>query len=229
MNLLDEEGNQLFEAMQLAKQNWIRYITPIVLKYISQKMADTRSPYFKYDYLYSVSMREQSKIISQDTEQLYKKLSLVFHPDKFKTNSDCIFKLINAAHREDNIILLQKIESDIDKLKKYTPEELKKYVDNIDKNDDNTKSTRFDNIPNSYYEAYHPFIMDSIAYKIFMEADDYIFDDYYFTPEKLINHIENNYMTDIELKYYESLSEYDETVRLGLEKRKAKHGKKKTL
>ncbi len=216
MDTLDAHGKELYENFQRAQREWLAYVSPIAIKYADLKLSAANGMYYKYAYITAQYLNEKIQIHPTDeTTELYKKLALRFHPDKFKNTCAAaieLFQLINKAHQTDNFTLLQKIDTDTNTLLSANDEYLSNYVAQLEIGNQATLADDF-TIP-----------MDSPAYRIFMEPSRA--HDYFYTTDELIKHLEYGYLLDTEIEYYTHLATYDESVRLGLEKR-ALHNKGK--
>lgn len=106
MNHLSSEGQELFNAFNSATKAWSDYIVPIALKAFNDRLTSLGKKHSKLDgmaifddsptssKLSSASSNDISRS-NADCKAIYKKLALIFHPDKF-AGPDEIFKQICA-------------------------------------------------------------------------------------------------------------------------------------
>lgn len=227
MDKLDEHGKKLYQTYLKAKKEWLDYVKPLATNFTLNKIQESGKIYFRFSYIFINNREKTCKTISpelqvdnvKDREEcrtIYKKLSLKFHPDKFKTN-DNLFTYINASYENNNYDVLTKIFSDILIILEKTTDEIDQYIQNI-QNIQNLPFIHKENVETDFTEstAYHNFLQNKVDLQ------------YYMNPDELINHIENSYMLDDELLYYNSIAEIDETVKLGLLKREIRLQNEKT-
>ncbi len=222
METLDEHGKKLYRAYLKAKQEWIEYITPIATDFTLNKIHETGKIYNRFSYLYfkietesekeerlnreknntiSSELKYDSVNSSEECRTLYKKLSLMFHPDKFKTN-DNLFKYIKTSYENNDIDVLTQIFSDSVEISEKTSEEIDKYIRNI---------------PIIHKEQIEGDFTQTEAYKNFTHNKVNL--DFYMTQKEIVDYIENSYLVTNELKYYELLGKTDNVIKLGLLKR----------
>jgi hypothetical protein len=222
METLDEHGKKLYRAYLKAKQEWIEYITPIATDFTLNKIHETGKIYNRFSYLYfkietdlekeERLKRETDNIMSpelkydcikssEECRTLYKKLSLMFHPDKFKTN-DNLFKYIKTSYENNDFDVLAQIFSDSIEISEKTSEEIDKYIRNI---------------PIIHKEQIENDFTQTEAYKNFTKNKVDL--DFYMTQKEIADYIENSYLVTNELKYYELLGKTDDVIKFGLLKR----------
>lgn len=206
MEKIDEKGRIIYTNYINAKKEWSNYIRNIAIKEYNDRINELDKKYYKYAYFKNdtnyINKFCKSKNIDSEVKIIYKKLSLIFHPDKFN-NSDILFKVINKAYTENNLDILTDINYKKEELVTYNEEQILNFIA----------------ILNGNNLSLNDCFIGSQVYEWFMNKDDCAFDSFY-TSEELINHIENDYMFDNEIKYYEDLSENDDFIKKGLLKRK---------
>ena len=223
MDTLDDHGKMLYENYIKARTEWTNYIAPIAQDYIRETLTKANKKYSRFDYLFvNYGYNVAEDITSCDNSnkpenirKLYRKLSLLFHPDKFtpkgcKTNEN-LFKFIKTLYDNNDITKLSKINDDIDSLLDFSYDEIEDYIKcqiNITDKPITIDLTDYDYTTNLQYQM---FIKNNINIK-----------DYY-SPDELIDHIENDYILDKEMNYYVMNKDTDENIRIGLEKRLNKH------
>jgi len=223
MDSLDEYGKKLYRTYLKAKQEWLDYVTPLATDFTLNKINESEKRYNRYSYLFfkieseeekaerierekkydtvSTELQFETTKASEECRTLYKKLSLMFHPDKFKTN-DNLFKYIKTSYENNDIDVLNQIFLDILIISEKTSDEIDYYIKNI---------------PIIHKEILENDFTQTSAYKNF--AKNKVDLDFYMTQEELIDHIENGYLVTDELKYYQLRSETDEFIKIGLIKR----------
>jgi hypothetical protein len=116
---LDQKGTELYETYRRARREWAAYIVPKACKAFSERLtAEGRHHY--YEMLYKDLSKDVSASDADDrvddasdpddaeVKALYKKLALVFHPDKYN-GSDAFFKIIHRYAKEGNLKCLKAI------------------------------------------------------------------------------------------------------------------------
>ena len=223
MDSLDEYGKKLYRAYLKAKQEWLDYVTPLATDFTLNKIHESGKVYNRYSYLFFKVESEEEKAerierekkydtvstelqfepikVSEECRTLYKKLSLMFHPDKFKTN-DNLFKYIKTSYENNDIDVLNQIFLDILIISEKTSDEIEYYIKNI-------PIIRKENLETDFTQT--------TAYKNFTKNKVDL--EFYMSLEELVDHIENSYLLKDELKYYEKLSETDQIIKIGLTKR----------
>lgn len=232
MDLLDEYGKKLYRAYLKSKQEWLDYVTPLATNFTLNKINESGKIYNRFSYLYfkieseeekaerierekkyntvSTELQFESTKASEECRTLYKKLSLMFHPDKFKTN-DNLFKYIKTSYENNDIDVLNQIFQDILIISEKTADEIDDYIKNI---------------PIIHKEILEDDFTQTTAYKNF--AKNKVDLDFYMSQDEMINHIENDYLLTNELKYYQLLSKTDKIIELGLIKRETRLQKEET-
>ena len=119
-DILDEEGQRIYNDYISALNKWVQYIRPKANKHISEYLESTGKKYDKYEYMYStmkeVSENEPKTKYDINTTKIltakYKKLSLLFHPDKFihQQNTE-FFALINKFYNDGNDYIIGLIDA----------------------------------------------------------------------------------------------------------------------
>lgn len=107
MNDLPAEGLDLFKAFKEASDAWAKYIVPVAIQAFERRLSSLGKKHCKlagmglYESSHSSSdssFSSASKAVDgsdAECKSIYKKLAMMFHPDKFK-GSDEIFKSIFA-------------------------------------------------------------------------------------------------------------------------------------
>jgi hypothetical protein len=103
METLDPSGKLLYESYIKARDNWISYIRPRAIKKFDDYLSSVGRIYYKYEYYTDTShgfLKDNSSRLdkekSTDMIAKYKKLCILFHPDKYKHSSSadlfCLLK-----------------------------------------------------------------------------------------------------------------------------------------
>jgi hypothetical protein len=91
MSHLTEEGQKLYDAYINAKKAWTVYVEFHAKYAFNKKFNELGKKYYKYDYKYYIpkdeaammnDMKDNKKIQSAKTKKVYRKLSLLFHPNQ---------------------------------------------------------------------------------------------------------------------------------------------------
>ncbi len=117
---LTEEGKKLYDGYMTAKNAWEAYVKIFASNAYCKRLSELGKKYGKYDYwgYESEKYREQSlnnidtkkENMSDKTKKLYRKLSLMFHPDKY-TKTDRIFIIITSYANNNEVESLEHIDS----------------------------------------------------------------------------------------------------------------------
>jgi curved DNA-binding protein CbpA len=214
MDTLDDHGKMLYDNYIKARNEWTNYIAPIAQNYIRDLLSKANKKYYRFDYLFAQYGYKVTEDITscdnsekpENIKKLYRKLSLLFHPDKFKTNEN-LFKFIKTQYDNNDITKLSKINEDIDILLDFSYEQIEDYI--------KCQSTiviteKQESAPADYDYT------TTIQYQMFIKNNINIKD--YYSPEELINHIENDFILDSEMQYYVMNKDMDDNIRIGLEK-----------
>jgi hypothetical protein len=229
MDTLDEEGKMLYDNYIKARNEWTTYIAPKISEYFTKKLNDANKKYYRFDYLFFKNVTEDITSVEvsnkpENLRKLYRKLSLLFHPDKYSPKgsspkgsetNDNLFKFIKKLYDEDDITKLSKINDDIDMLLDYDSNEIDNYIMVIE------GKTVVENKMNDIGDYDYT---QSLQYIMFVKNQFNIKD--YYTPDELINHIENDYILDSEMAYYNRMKD-DVNIMTGLERRIAKKDKER--
>ena len=135
MDTLDDHGKMLYDNYIKARNEWTSYVAPIAQNYIRDLLNKANKKYYRFEYLFAqYGYNVTEDITSCDNsdkpkkiKKLYRKLSLLFHPDKFKTNEN-LFKFIKTLYDENNTTKLSKINEDIDILLDFSYEQIEDYI-----------------------------------------------------------------------------------------------------
>lgn len=114
MDKLDEHGQQLYNAFIQHRDAWVAYITPIALRKLDNYLSSQGRDYNLNEYWnrYISNHTTSTHKPTKDTTARYKKLSILFHPDKFdKPGATAFFSLLNKYHKEGNGELLDIIDT----------------------------------------------------------------------------------------------------------------------
>jgi len=116
LDSLDEEGKQLYSDYIKYRNKWIDYVRPKALKKLNDYLNSNNKDFDKYEYL-NINIADicsDKKKSSKENTAKYKKLSLLFHPDKFNKPqelSTAFFALINKFHSANNDTLINTIDT----------------------------------------------------------------------------------------------------------------------
>lgn len=219
MDTLDEEGKMLYDNYIKARNEWTTYVAPKISEYFTKQLKDANKKYYRFDYLFFKNVTDDITSVEvsnkpENLRKLYRKLSLLFHPDKYSL-SDNLFKFIKKLYDEDDITKLSKINDDIDMLLDYNSNEIDNYIMVLE------GKTVVENKMNDIGDYDYT---QSLQYIMFVKNEFNI--NHYYTPDELINHIENDYITDSEMAYYNRMKD-DVNIMTGLERRIAKKDKER--
>ena len=102
METLDQSGLLLYDSYIKARDAWISYIRPYAITKLNNYLSNTGRKYYKYEFYTNTTngfMKNKltnTKPKSPDMVAKYKKLCILFHPDKFNhpQNTDlfCLLK-----------------------------------------------------------------------------------------------------------------------------------------
>lgn len=102
---LDEKGKELYENYISSMKKWIDYIKPTAYKKFNDYIEKSGKKYNIHEYYiikYDTNINDQ--VQSPDIITKYKKLCLLFHPDKFNnTQSTNLFTLIQKLYNEHTL------------------------------------------------------------------------------------------------------------------------------
>lgn len=214
MDELDNEGKNIYDAYKLHRSKWINYITPKALQKINTYLSSTGKLFDNNDYVHYYNSKNNFDIspknISKESNARYKKLSLLFHPDKLdKIGVETFFSILNKFYKENNSVMLELIDiishlilelPNFDILNKNLENpiitEIIKHITNKEPNkifelfissnieeDINMLSERF---TECIYSQNNNFL-ESICYKFFMDDPD------------IIQYINQNFLTESEI------------------------------
>lgn len=113
METLDPAGKLLYDSYINARDAWISYIKPQALAKLNNYLSSTGRAYYKYQYYTDTTHGYmQNKAKTPDMVSKYKKLCILFHPDKFKHSSSSeLFCLLKKLFDSDNASILDMLES----------------------------------------------------------------------------------------------------------------------
>jgi len=121
LDTLDAEGKQLYNDYIIHCNKWINYIRPKAIRKINDYLDTNKKTFNKYEYLTKQfsdrqhsrkDSKEPNKEPSKDITAKYKKLSLLFHPDKYSNSrSTEFFSLINKIYSDNNAVLINAIDT----------------------------------------------------------------------------------------------------------------------
>lgn len=135
---LDEEGKQIYRDYIIHCNKWVNYIMPKANKKMNDYFDTTQKKFYKYEYLtfeYNYTYIDINCSNNKCTPALiakYKKLCLLFHPDKFNNSYNTLFfVLINSFYKENNEFMI----NIIDTIAQYVLEldNLENIINNLDK------------------------------------------------------------------------------------------------
>lgn len=218
METLDAQGKMLYDNYIKARNEWTAHIAPIAQQFIQDTLKNANKIYYRFDYVfanYNINMAGEltscdNSNKSPHVKKIYKKLSLLFHPDKFKVN-DNLFKFIKTKYDNNDTTILSKMNNDIDILLDFSCEEIDDYI---------KRQSSTTNKPIITDETQDYDYTTTMQYKMFISNNINMKD--YYSASELINHIENDFISDKELQYYNIYKDSDDNIRIGLEKRVAK-------
>lgn len=213
MDTLDEKGKKLYNDYIKARNKWTTYISPKVTEYFQKTLKDANKEYYRFNYLFFKNITDDLTSCDitnkpENLKKLYRKLSLLFHPDKFKTN-DSLFKFIKNLYDSNNLTKISKINDDIDMLLDYNSDMIDKYIMTLEGKNIVTEQGETVDVQDYDYTT-------TLAYIMFIKNQINLND--YYTPEELINHIENDHITESEMQYY-TMNNDDPNIKIGIEKR----------
>jgi hypothetical protein len=211
MDTLNEEGKMLYDNYIKARNEWTNYIAPKISEHFTKQLKDANKKYYRFDYLFDKNVTDDITSVEvsnkpESLKKLYRKLSLLFHPDKYSQN-DNLFKFIKKLYDENDTTKLSKINDDIDMLLDYNSDMIDNYIMVLE-----GKTV----VENKSVDIGDYDYMHSLQYIMFVKNQFNITD--YYTPDELINHIENDYIMDSEMAYYNRMKD-DINIMTGLERR----------
>lgn len=121
METLDPAGKLLYDSYINARDAWISYIRPRAIAKLNNYLSSTGRAYYKYEYYTDTTygfMKDKSTTIQNkpktpDMVAKYKKLCILFHPDKFKHSSSselfCLLKKWFDAGNASMLDILDRI------------------------------------------------------------------------------------------------------------------------
>lgn len=206
---LDEEGKQIYNDYILHIDKWVKYIKPISKTTLNTYIVENKKYYNQNEYLYFMyrEVINDTNLNKEHTPELngkYKKLCLLFHPDKFKNplNNE-FFMLIKKFYIENNCIVinlidiiahfilelddLQNIINNLNNLNNYKNIELLRnntnpdYIFSILNNSSNSNCQEFKN--------------EEDEYTTFLNSTEYLF---YTNNTSAINYINDTYLDEIQ-------------------------------
>ena len=117
LDTLDAEGKQLYNDYIIHCNKWINYIRPKAIRKLNDYLDTNKKTFNKYEYLTkqyydSQHTKKPNKEPSKDITAKYKKLSLLFHPDKYSNSrSTEFFSIINKIYSDNNAVLINAIDT----------------------------------------------------------------------------------------------------------------------
>lgn len=121
MDTLDPEGLVLYQAYIKARDDWVAYIRPKAIQKLNDYLSSTGKKYYKYEYLhhkqyeYLADARElfsKERPKSKELEAKYKKLCILYHPDKFQhSSSGDLFCTIRKFYDDEDEVMLDVLDS----------------------------------------------------------------------------------------------------------------------
>jgi len=113
MESLDQTGRLLYDSYIKARDAWVSYIRPQAITRLNSYLSSTGRHYYKYEYYTDTThgyMKDKpvpTKPKSQDMVAKYKKLCILFHPDKFNhPSSTGLFHLLKKWFDSNNSEML---------------------------------------------------------------------------------------------------------------------------
>lgn len=114
---LDATGQELYRAFIQSRDAWIGYIRPKAIQKLNDYLDSNKKTFSKYEYLNSQIKTFVDQLpfnINRKTKELeakYKKLSIIYHPDKFHhSSSSNLFCLIKKFFDNNDIVMLEIID-----------------------------------------------------------------------------------------------------------------------
>jgi hypothetical protein len=204
-----EDGKNIYSEFVNAQKKWYDYIRPVCIENFNKRLVESGKTYNKYSYFSNTISNVLSKPEKpENIKKLYKKLSLIFHPDKCNKTHDIFIAITKFAENND----IESLEY-IDKLSDYilensenndlinilkTKEKIKEFYEFIQKDGNNINNFVLD------HNEYTHDLTQTIAYQWYMGNDNIknSIESMYWTEDELINHLKNDYLIDIEREYY---------------------------
>jgi hypothetical protein len=119
MASLDPTAQSLYDSYIKSRDAWISYMRPLAITRLNSYLSSTSRHYYKYEYYTkttNVYMKEKpipAKPKSQDIVAKYKKLCILFHPDKFTHPSSadlfCLLKKWFDSNNSEMLDILDRI------------------------------------------------------------------------------------------------------------------------
>lgn len=119
---LDDEGKKIYNEFVKARTEWIKYIKPKAFQHFNEFVEKEKRYFDRYEYLHSNMFYERygdkknniqtaNKVLDKELTAKYKKLSLLFHPDKFiNPRNNEFFILINKFYNDNNKLIINAID-----------------------------------------------------------------------------------------------------------------------
>lgn len=231
----DDEGKKLYDEYIKSYKAWVQYVELKIKYKQSEYLTKNNKKYYKYDYL---TMYQQDNNIynqndSQSTESKlkYKKLSLLFHPDKFNITSS-VFTFINK--NKSNIKILELIDLISDNILDKTKEDIDIIINKLDNKEyinkiinSNIPNTNYWNlikseniIEDKYSEEYLNSTTQTPAYRYYINESEgsKLLDNSYFTQDELKEEIKKSYDNKF-LEYYKNVLNSDKEILTLIEER----------
>lgn len=222
---LDEEGKQLYNNYIIHCNRWINYIRPKAIKKLNDYLDTSKKTFYQYEYInYSVIQDtiKVNKEPSKDITAKYKKLSLLFHPDKYNnSHSTEFFSLINKIYSDNNEVLINAIDTvahlilELDNLKNIIANLDDLNITNITQNITNvvmnSKNTNDANYANTIFTILNSNLSDTLKQQTNTENicnthedfDENFLNSTYYTfyknNEHTIKYINETFITEEEL------------------------------
>ena len=124
LDTLDDEGRTFYNNYVTATKKWVQYIKPKATTKFNTYLNTTKKIYDKHEYVNFLYQTNHANYIqdtttsptpgqqSKDLTAKYKKLSLLFHPDKYNNpNNSKFFMLIKKFYNDNNEYIINTIDT----------------------------------------------------------------------------------------------------------------------
>ena len=111
---MNDRGKLLYNKFVESEREFMDYIKPIATKEFNERLKVLNKKYYRFQYIKNINSYSDTNKSNTELKNLYRKLCLQFHPDKFIKNS-YIFVLIAKLYENNE----QKSLEYIDKLSSY--------------------------------------------------------------------------------------------------------------
>lgn len=222
----------LYANYQRAKKEWLEFASKEATEQFNKKLKDagrihntSQCRNYVFNVKYGNIVIKKEKTISGNTRKIYKKLSIIYHPDKFK-RTDAIFKAVGKYAKDDNFEMLKFIDDITSDIIDCDDDLLEKFCKILDGENDDKLKKHIEASNCSFKDAVSKFVSGEIIdavmetscarsqdiYDTFMNSYSYqwyvgdektkkFYENIYYTDDELMEHFKTD-LCDEELDYY---------------------------